>query len=217
MSRPTSKKQQETAAPAGRRERRKADTRQRLLDAALAAFGRRGYHTTTFDDIALAADVSRAPAFNYFPRKEDLIIGLAEARRDEVASILHANREDDVPTSTVLHDMLRHLAEWYESDRAANQAFVRCTLQAGSALIPGWFGSAQLLAEAITIGQNRGDIRADLDPSVAGALVVDGYLGILYRWAAQELPPVELVHELARMLDILLAGLLNEAGSHTAH
>ncbi len=81
--------------------------------------------------------------------------------------------------------MLRHLAEWYESDRTTNQAFgltfpfVRSAIQAGSAPIPGWFGSAQLLARAIAIGQNRGDIRADLDPGVAGALVLDGYLGVL--------------------------------------
>src|SRR5471032_2277036 len=108
MSRPASRKQQETAAPAGRRDRRKADTRRRLLDAALASFAQRGYHATTFDDIAGAADVSRATAFNYFPRKEDLIIGLAEERREAVASILHSDLERDVPSSTVLHDMLRH-------------------------------------------------------------------------------------------------------------
>lgn len=169
-------------------------------------------NAATFDDIAAAADVSRATAFNYFPRKEDLIIGLAKARRDEVASILHADLEDDVPASTVLHDMLRHLAEWYESDRTTNQAFVRSALQAGSALVPGWFGSAQLLAQAITIGQNRGDIRADVDPGVAGALVLDGYLGILYRWASPDPPPVALVADLARMLDTLLAGLVSEPG-----
>jgi AcrR family transcriptional regulator len=193
----------------GRRERRKADTRQRLLDAALASFARLGYHASTFDDIADAADVSRATAFNYFPRKEDLIIGLAEERRGAVASILQADLERDVPTPTVLHDMLRHLAEWYEADCATNQAFVRCTLQAGSALIPGWFGSAELLARAIAIGQDRGHVRADVDPNIAGALILDGYLGILYRWASHELPPNALARELAGMLDTVLSGLVN--------
>ena len=209
MTLPPSRQQPETA-PAGRRVRRKADTRQRLLDAALASFARLGYHATTFDDIADAADVSRATAFNYFPHKEDLIIGLAVERREALASILHADLERDVPTPTVLHDMLRHLAEWYEADCDTNQAFVRCTVQAGSALIPGWFGSAEVLASAIAIGQDRGYVRANLDPNVAGALILDGYLGILYRWASHELPPNALARELAAMLDTVLGGLVNK-------
>jgi AcrR family transcriptional regulator len=208
MSLPVSEHHQESRPP-GRRERRKADTRQRLLDAALASFAQVGYHASTFDDIANAADVSRATAFNYFPRKEDLIIGLAEDRRAAVASILHADLERDVPTPTVLHDMLRHLAEWYEADCATNQALVRCTLQAGSALIPGWFGSAELLARAISIGQDRGNVRPHVDPDRAGALILDGYLGVLYRWACDELPPNMLATELAGMLDIVLGGLVN--------
>ena len=63
---------------------------------------------------------------------------------------------------------------------------------------------------AITTGQHRGDIRVHLDPGIAGTLVLDGYLGILYRWASPELPPVALAHELAKMLDTVLAGLMNE-------
>jgi AcrR family transcriptional regulator len=182
-------------------------TRQRLLDTAFALFAERGFHATTYDEIADAADMARATVFNYFPRKDDLIMGIAQERRAAAAVILRNDLDMDAPTATVLRDMLRHVAELYEADRARNQAFVRCTLQAGSALIPGWFDSAELFTTAIAAGQARGDVRLDLDPSVAGALLLDGYLGILTRWASPGSTHLELEPGLTTMLDTVLNGI----------
>ena len=53
------------------RERKKLATRARLLAAAEDLFATNGYHATTIDEIAARADVARATAFNYFPRKEE--------------------------------------------------------------------------------------------------------------------------------------------------
>jgi AcrR family transcriptional regulator len=196
-----------SATPTGRRERKKAATRQRLLDAALRAFADRGYQATTVDDIAEAADVARATAFNYFPRKEDLVMGLVQQRREAAAAILSHDLSAGTETATALHEMLDSLAHWYEDDRDANRGFVRCAIQAGAALLPGWFDSAEIFATAIAAGQQRGDIRSDVDPQIAGALILDGYLGVLYRWASEE-PGTALGPALTTMVDTLLGGLL---------
>ena len=57
----------------GLRERKKAETRQAIADAALALALERGPGDVTVDDIAAAAGVSARTVFNYFARKEDLI------------------------------------------------------------------------------------------------------------------------------------------------
>jgi len=58
---------------AGRRDRKKNETRQALRDAAHRLFAEKGFSQTTIDDIAEAADVSRRTFFRYFDSKDDLL------------------------------------------------------------------------------------------------------------------------------------------------
>ncbi|NUP66730.1 MAG: TetR family transcriptional regulator [Nonomuraea sp.] len=57
----------------GLRERKKAKTRETILREAFALFRERGYHATTVEQIAEAAEISPATFFRYFPTKEDLV------------------------------------------------------------------------------------------------------------------------------------------------
>jgi AcrR family transcriptional regulator len=54
------------------RERKKAETRQRIADQATVLFTTRGFDNVTIAEIAEAAGVSKVTVFNYFPRKEDM-------------------------------------------------------------------------------------------------------------------------------------------------
>jgi AcrR family transcriptional regulator len=54
------------------RERKKAETRQRIADTATMLFIQRGFDEVTVAEIAEGAGVSKVTVFNYFPRKEDM-------------------------------------------------------------------------------------------------------------------------------------------------
>ena len=49
-----------------------SERRRRVLDAALAVFGRFGFRKTSMDEVARAADISRQGLYLYFSNKEDL-------------------------------------------------------------------------------------------------------------------------------------------------
>ncbi|MEK8172346.1 TetR/AcrR family transcriptional regulator [Streptomyces sp. M19] len=68
-----------TEAPVGRRERKKAQTRQSIADAALRLFLDRGYDHVSMRDIADAADVSTATIFKHFTGKEALVFDQEES------------------------------------------------------------------------------------------------------------------------------------------
>ncbi len=64
---------------AGLRERKKQATRAAIRDAAMRLFDEHGFAGTTIDQIAVAAEVSRATVLNYFATKEDIVFGDAPA------------------------------------------------------------------------------------------------------------------------------------------
>lgn len=57
-----------------RRESNKREMRQRISDVATELFFARGYEAVTLDEIAAAAGVSKMTIFNYFSRKEELVL-----------------------------------------------------------------------------------------------------------------------------------------------
>ena len=59
-----------------RRERKKLETRQALLEAAWALFHDKGFHDTTIEEITDRADVAKGTFFNYFPSKEGVLLSL---------------------------------------------------------------------------------------------------------------------------------------------
>ncbi|HKI55642.1 MAG TPA: helix-turn-helix domain-containing protein [Trueperaceae bacterium] len=75
------------------RERKKADRRQRIFDAAMRLFEDRGFQATTFDAIARAAEVSRGTVFNYFPYKEAILIEYFGLRLEALRQALQDRRE----------------------------------------------------------------------------------------------------------------------------
>jgi AcrR family transcriptional regulator len=86
------------ASPAGRRERKKAEVRQRICDVATALFLRCGFDQVSVSEIAEAADVARPTVFAHFPRKEDLFFD----RYPEVAvQLTRAIRQRPAGTSAV--------------------------------------------------------------------------------------------------------------------
>ncbi|MFJ9605938.1 TetR/AcrR family transcriptional regulator [Kitasatospora sp. NPDC101176] len=90
----------------GRRERKKAATRQALADAALRLFTERGYEEVGVREIADAADVSVTTLFKHFPDgKEALVFDQDE---DREAALVAAVRERPAGQSVprALHRLL---------------------------------------------------------------------------------------------------------------
>ncbi|MCA9565890.1 MAG: TetR family transcriptional regulator, partial [Myxococcales bacterium] len=65
---------------AGRRETKKAQTRDALVQAAFELFCEHGYENVTVEAIAERAGVSRRTYFRYFPTKEAVVFPQDEAR-----------------------------------------------------------------------------------------------------------------------------------------
>ncbi|MGW7316211.1 TetR/AcrR family transcriptional regulator [Streptomyces sp. NPDC054865] len=98
-------------APMGRRERKKAATRQAIADAALRLFLERGYDEVGIREIADAADVSTTTLFKHFPVKESLVF---DEDADQEARLLAAVRErpqsQSIPAALCEHALRYRIA-----------------------------------------------------------------------------------------------------------
>ncbi|GAB2923641.1 MULTISPECIES: TetR/AcrR family transcriptional regulator [unclassified Streptomyces] len=97
--------------PSGRRERKKAATRQKIADTALRLFLERGYDDVGIRDVAAEADVAVTTLFSHFAAKEALVFerdqgserGLVRAVTDR------AQGEPLIPSlRREIHALVRH-------------------------------------------------------------------------------------------------------------
>ncbi len=77
-----------------------AETRRRLLDAAVLCLIDRGYANTTTSEIAERAGLSRGAQLYHFPRKEELIAGAVEPR----VELMFGERKEKVSRLTNEND-----------------------------------------------------------------------------------------------------------------
>ncbi|MFE2375264.1 TetR/AcrR family transcriptional regulator [Streptomyces sp. NPDC059398] len=93
--------------PTGRRERKKAQTRQSLADAALELFLERGYDQVGVKDVADCADVSVTTLFKHFSSKEALVFDQDDDLEEAlVAAVRERPEGQSVPQALREHLLL---------------------------------------------------------------------------------------------------------------
>ncbi|MFD5080519.1 TetR/AcrR family transcriptional regulator [Streptomyces sp. NPDC058371] len=106
----------------GRRERKKAATRQAIADAALELFLEHGFERVSVRDIAERADVSTTTLFAHFPSKEALVFD----REEEVEAALTAAVRERPEGQGVVEALRAHaLRSWVQL--ASDPRLVRFT------------------------------------------------------------------------------------------
>jgi AcrR family transcriptional regulator len=68
--------------------RKSEETRNRILEAALALFRERGFEKTTMREIAQESDVALGAAYYYFDSKDALVMGFYERAQHDLAPLL---------------------------------------------------------------------------------------------------------------------------------
>ena len=194
-------------ATPGRRERKKQETRERILESAVALFAAHGYDSTTMEAIGDRADVSRATVFNYFPRKEDIVFEWFGHMRTAFAAALADDDQHTVDSTNRLRRAFRVLAELYEADPATGREMVRAWQRAGGPLVAQQSDALRFVVDTVRAGQRAGDMDTDVDPERIALILFDVYLGVLYRWVVDETGQLALAEQLTTALDLILPAI----------
>jgi AcrR family transcriptional regulator len=97
-------------------ERRRAMTRQHLLDAAAIVFARNGFHGSTLDEVAATAGFSKGAVYSNFKSKDDLFLELLHDRTDRqfavVSEILESGSHDVAEQFPRIREIFRSDMFW---------------------------------------------------------------------------------------------------------
>jgi AcrR family transcriptional regulator len=167
-------------ATVGRRERKKAQTRQALAEAAMALFLERGYDNVTVAEIAAAADTALGTVFSHFPDgKESLIF---DDGAERTAALVAAVRERPAE-QTVLRALREFLAGRGPFRHNPSAEFRRKTeLIVNTPALRGyqlklWLRAQDALAEAIAAECGRSASDMDIRALARYVLVIPDLAG----------------------------------------
>ncbi len=166
---------QQAAVPSTRMDRRKAESRQKLLAAARRLFIEQGYHATRPQDIARAADVGYGTFYLHFADKRDCFLAFAEAARAELESVVHERVAGVDGVEAQVHTLLEALIDYAERNPGVLKAAMTDVSvidgdgPPGGSLIDRW--AAQWAAQ-LRAGAQAGAMYDDYDPEVAGHAIV---------------------------------------------
>ena len=128
------------------RERKRARTRQALVEAAVDLFERHGYERTTIADIAAAADIGTRTFFSYFATKEELLFPESDDRVRAAVDAIARRGPDDGPVDVLLRGLEN--ASGASDDMTGRLARLRTRLMRDTPVVLGRAMQIQLAASS---------------------------------------------------------------------
>ena len=166
-----------------RRERKKRDTRRRILDAAMQLMTDTPFDQVRIEDICSAADVANATFFLHFPNKSALVLAFNDEVAAKIAEQLAGSRAG---AAERLRELLKiYLAEWGAHRHLMRQIVLEFIAQPSSAasfneVSPGLLG---VVATIIKDGQKASEFAPIITPETAGLALVAAWNAIAISWA----------------------------------
>ncbi|MBN7797997.1 TetR/AcrR family transcriptional regulator [Parahaliea mediterranea] len=200
----------DSAPTEGRRERKKRQTRARILRAAQVLFTRHSFDGTTVEAIAEAADVSKPTLFNYFPTKINLLQALLPDVDRRFAAVIDSTAGADTGTRERLEVFFAYVGSMTRRTPNLTRALLMQSLRvyecrAGDVDAHRFPATRTAFLALIQAGIERGDVRDDTSAERLTDYMTGIYVHQLMTWLIDPSHPVE--RELAAAAAFLASAL----------
>jgi len=192
------------AGPPGRRGRRQAEIRERLVRSAFLLFAERGFSATTVEDITNLADVGKGTFFNYFPSKEHIFAAHVEGQMEKIRRLVAEKCHSAEPADELLY----RLAVSLTGDAGSSPAMLHSILVAvfsnesvRGIMAAGLEKGRAALEELFVVRRQRGEIRDDVAAGEIALGFQRALLGTVVLWSlAPSKPLADCLKEMSRVV-----------------
>lgn len=190
--------------------------RHQILEAAMACFARKGFHSTTMEDIGQEAGLSPGVAYRYFTSKEDIILATIQQSVERSRRFYETEAEEE-DTPSVLEQIIDNDLQRLEEPGRDIYYKVRVQLWAEAIQNEKVADNARLLrregleqfSTIIQKGQERGQINSNLDAKSISLAIAAIHDGFILHWLAD--PDVD-IWQYRTVLMAMVRGLFNHMG-----
>ena len=184
------------------------EKRRLILRAAITVFARSGYHTSRVSDVAKEAGVAYGLVYHYFGSKEDLLETIFRRTWSRMLEAVEEVEQSGVTAREQIAGVARIVLGSWEADPDLVRVLIREVArspQLGREVdeIAHAFAA---LERIVAGGQERGELRKDINPRLAAWTLYGALEEILTGWVFERLPAdAEDVAEAERTVVALLA------------
>jgi AcrR family transcriptional regulator len=170
-------------------EAHRAARRRQILDAAIDCFAREGFHRTSMSQIIARSGMSAGAIYLHFASKDDIVEAIAEERHS-MEDTLAAAALGDQDTRRALHELARHYIEWLSDPVEDDHRRVTVQVWAEAlrndrvaGIVRAGVDQRLPIAEFLRQRQQRGEVRAGIDPDALSRVMLSIILGFVLQRA----------------------------------
>ena len=100
-----------------RRERKKEETRESIINCAVSFFREKGFQETSMEEIAEKSDVSKGTLYNYFQDKESILVGYFQVVIADYGKKIKEKFTESKDIKLTLYRLLELISGIFENDQ----------------------------------------------------------------------------------------------------
>jgi AcrR family transcriptional regulator len=167
------------------------EKRRQILDAAVRAFARKGYHACRVGEIAEEAGVAYGLVYHYFDSKEEVLETIFRDTWAQMLARVQEVQEEGGPAREQVRKVTALLLRTWRRDPELVRVLVHEVTRSPEQLprqIDEISHAYEALRSIVAHGQETGEFRDDLDPQLAATIFYGALEEVLTGWVMGQLP-----------------------------
>ncbi len=192
---------------------RKPDKRRLILDAAVVAFAKRGFHQCRVSDIADEANVAYGLVYHYFRSKDEVLDTLFVERWDILLAFIAETDAREIAPRDKLHAIAAAIIDFYRYDPALMKVIIVEVMRSANSFGMRHSGKIveayALIGDVVSKAQAEGTFKREVSPRFAALAFYGAIEQVLTGWIFGMLPEGEAEYEQAKssLVETICGGL----------
>lgn len=191
------------------RETRKKELKEQIFLQALQLFREKGFEQVTVQEITVKCGIGKGTFFNYFAKKEDILLYLGESQIDLLKQSVEKHRNIDPPKKQILYvleDLLHHFSSHSELMKLATLEIIKSASLAGKES-QSVRQLHQQLSSMIDSAKQKGKLRTRWETDAITTTIVGVYFHTILSWTLMGVEPTTITDSFRKQFDIVWEGI----------
>jgi AcrR family transcriptional regulator len=184
-----------------RRERRRQEIHDRIIEAAIRLFESKGFAATTALEIAETADVAEKTFYNHFPTKQELIAEIAQHKIGAIPRLLAELQTSSAGTAEKLRQFCEAVADEAEKSRVFTREILFEVIRMAQMEGRGVHRHRSVHRGMQKLFENSRENEAERD-AILSEIGVAAFVGIILNWVT--IPNYPLRERLRQLTDVAI-------------